>query len=91
LSVDIDLIFGQILHPQGQNIVDIYIDGLYRNYPLEDCIKESLESFLDSKKNENTVWLICLMRGSRTDVTVVAIVRKQLSIMPFMFPSYMVC
>ena len=81
----------QVIHPQGQNIVDIYIDGLYRNFPLEDCIKESLESFLDFKKNENIVWLIFLMCSSRTDITVVAIDRKQLPIMPFMFPSYMVC
>ena len=87
--LEIDPIFGQALHPQGQNIVDIYIDGLYRNYPLENCIKESLESFLDSKKNENTVWLICLMCSLKTDVTVV-IDRKQLFIMPSMFPSYMV-
>ena len=85
------MISGQVLHPRGQNIVDIYIDGLYRNYPLEDCIKESLESFLDSKKNENIVWLIYLMCVLRTDATVVAIDRKQLSIMPSMFPSYMVC
>jgi len=41
-----------ILHPKGQDIVDVYVDGLYRNYLLEDCIKESLQSFLDSKKSE---------------------------------------
>jgi len=91
LSLEIDPIFCQVLHPQAKNIVDIYIDGLYRNYPLEDSIEKSLESFLDFKKNESVVWLICLMRGSRTDVTVIAIDRKQLSNMPFMFPSYIVC
>ena len=91
LSLDIDPAFGQVLQPQGQNIVDIYIDGLYRNYPLEDCIRESLESFLDSKTNESIVWLTSLMCGSRTDVTALTIDRKQLSIMPFMFPSYMFC
>ena len=91
LRLEIDLIFGQVLHPQGQNIVDSYIDGLYRNYPLEDWIKESLELFLDLKKHENIVWLICLMCSLRTDVTAVTIDRKQLSIMLFMSPSYMPC
>ncbi|KIM42298.1 hypothetical protein M413DRAFT_130574 [Hebeloma cylindrosporum] len=37
-----------VLHPQGQNIVDSYIYGLHRSYPLENWTKKALQRFLDS-------------------------------------------
>ena len=55
LSVEIHPTFGQVLHPQGQDIVNVYVNGLCRTFPLEDCIKKSLQPFLDSKKSEKSV------------------------------------
>jgi hypothetical protein len=46
---------GQVQHPQGQSIVDVYVNGVYRNYPLEQCVKESLQLFVDSKNSVNFV------------------------------------
>lgn len=55
-SLKIDPVFGQVLHPSGQGVVNVYIQGLYKNYPLEPCIAKTLQLFVDKKKPEKIVW-----------------------------------